>query len=512
MEMAQAHLRLGSKVTVIEGSKVLGKDDPEMSEIVLDVLRGEGLEIIEGSNAKEVRGKAGAIEVGYLELSAPYYPDWPPESHRRVFSNAATEASDDVIAAQVIEGFMTKAWRRSVTSEEVDKKLGLYRKLSETLDNSQDAVLEVLATILSSPQFLYVSHPLAQEQAETNAKGEELAANQGQLIANRLALFLWASLPDDQLNALASEGALTNEEIVVEQIERMLADPRSERFAKHFVHQWLGMELLENFHADKKSFPWFDHLLKESMKAEPVEYFLEVLRKNESIVDFMHSDYAVLNERLAAHYGITGVRGNEFRRVSLAEESQRGGILTQAGVLAMNSDGKDSHPLKRGIWMLENLLNDPPPPPPPAVPEIDLADPEIAKMSPKERIEDHRNKPACQSCHAKIDPWGIAFENFDATGTWRTEIAGKPVDANSLLFNNQELNGIVGLKHFLLKERQDQFVNAFVHKLLTYALGRPLSFGDRAAVDEIASKVRSEGDGLVDLIKLIVLSELFQNQ
>ena len=175
----------------------------------------------------------------------------------------------------------------------------------------------------------------------------------------------------------------------------------------------------------------------------------------------------------------------------------------------MNSAGTNSHPLKRGIWMLESILNDPPPPPPPAVPEIDLADPRIAQMTLKERIEDHRNHPACMSCHAKIDPWGIAFENYDAMGRWRDRINGKPVDATSRLFNNEPLNGMDGLKRFLLKNRQDQFVRAMTHKMTVYALGRPLTFADRAGVEEITARVRQQGDGLGTLISMVATSKLF---
>ena len=216
--------------------------------------------------------------------------------------------------------------------------------------------------------------------------------------------------------------------------------------------------------------------------------------------------------RLARHYGLNDIYGNHIRRVNVGPQHRRGGLLTQAGLLAMNSDGKDSHPLKRGIWMLKSLLNDPPPPPPPAVPEIDLADPEIAKLTLKQRIEDHRNHAACLSCHAKIDPWGIAFENFDAVGSWRTQIQGKPVDASSLLFNGQKLDGMDGLKRFLLENRQDQFVRAMVHKMTTYALGRPLTFGDRSSVDQITADLRKQGDGLATMITLIVTSELFRSK
>jgi len=252
------------------------------------------------------------------------------------------------------------------------------------------------------------------------------------------------------------------------------------------------------------------------MAQEPVAFFHEVLQHDHSALEFLHANFTMTNERLAKHYGFRGVTGEQFRRVELPaeqiSEQGRGGLLTQAGLLAMNSDGVDSHPLKRGIWMLERLLNDPPPPPPPAVPEIDLADPEIAKLTLKQRIENHRDDPACMSCHAKIDPWGIAFENFDAVGRFRTKVQGKPVDSVSVLFNKQELDGADGLKRFLLEHRQDQFVRALVYKLTTFALGRPLTFGDRAAIDEITARTRKQGDGLATMITSIATSELFQSQ
>ena len=292
----------------------------------------------------------------------------------------------------------------------------------------------------------------------------------------------------------------------------MLRDARSRRFSEHFVRQWLGMQLLDFLRVDRKAHPYFDPSLKEAMQEEPVAFFHEVLQEDSSVLDFLHADYTMANERLARHYGLKNVFGNHFRRVKLDSQHRRGGLLTQAGLLAMNSDGADSHPLKRGIWMLERLLNDPPPPPPPAVPEIDLADPEIAKLTLKQRIANHRNQAACMSCHAKIDPWGIAFENFDAVGGWRTQIKGKPVDATSLLFNKQKLEGMHGLKRFLLENRQDQFARAIVHKATTYALGRPLTFGDRASIDQITAELRQQGDGLATMVTLIATSDLFQSK
>ena len=320
-------------------------------------------------------------------------------------------------------------------------------------------------------------------------------------------MFLWSSIPDAELLRVANAGQLSQPKILSQQVKRLASDPRSRRLSDHFVQQWLDMQLLDFLNSKR-----LPDALKEAMQREPKALFHEILNTDASVLDFIHADYTMANERLAAHYGVRNVRGNDFRRVSLNEVPHRGGLLTQAGLLAMNSAGEDSHPLKRGVWLLESLLNDPPPPPPPAVPEIDLADPEIAKLTLKEQIEDHRNHAACMSCHAKIDPWGIAFENYGALGQWRDQVKGKPVDAASMLFNDQKLDGMPGLKRFLLENRQDQFVRAMVHKLATYALGRPLTFADRASIDAITADVRQRGDGLATMIEVLVTSDLFQSK
>jgi hypothetical protein len=255
-----------------------------------------------------------------------------------------------------------------------------------------------------------------------------------------------------------------------------------------------------------------DSSLRDAMLEEPVAFFEEVLRQNHSVMDFIHSDYAMVNQRLAAHDQIPKVYGPHFRKVPITAEMNRGGILASAAIMTMNSDGKDSHPLKRGVWMLKRVLDDPPPPPPPNVPEVDLTDPEILKMTLKERIANHRSKPACLSCHSKIDPWGIAFENYDALGVYRTHVKNKPVDATSELFNHQTLAGMDGLKQYLLTDRQDQLARAMTQKLTAYALGRPLTFGDRADVDGLTAQLRRRNDGLGDLVQLIVSSNIFNSK
>lgn len=440
------------------------------------------------------------VQFDHVEITAPFHEQWPPKTHLAIFFESENREDEEAYAREVLERFMERAWGRPVAKEEVERFVKLFAEYRPQFETLEEAMSEVLATVLAHPEFLY----LTQRDAE-KAKGAPARINDFEL-ARRLAVFLWSSIPDDDLLGLAKRGKLREPKVLAGQVERMLDDPRGKRFSLHFVRQWLGLDGMESVDHVK------DDLLKTAMQEEPVAFFEEVLERNRSVMDFIHSDYAVINARLAHHYKIPDVHGVRFRKVPIEDKHNRGGLLTGAAVLAMNSDGKDSHPLKRGVWMLERILRDPPPPPPPNVPEVDLADPEIAKMTLKERIADHRNDPACHSCHARIDPWGIAFENYDAMGAFRTSVKGKPVDATSELFNKQPLNGMNGLKQYLLEERQEQLARAITHKMTAYALGRHLTFADHADVQELTKRFRSKGDRLRDLVHVLVQSRIFHSQ
>ena len=483
--------------------------------------------------------ESSAVLIDYVEIVAPVYDQWPPASHRAIFTdwksdrkskgdkgtkgtkvvkslNKATDSnqaealdmSEEVHAEKIISAFMTKAWRGSPAKADLDRKLKLFKQIRPVSQDFQEAVVEVLATVLTSPQFLYVLPGHATGTTSDAVENDPLSQVE---LATRLALFLWCSLPDQELLDLAGASRLNNDDVLQRQIDRMLADPRSTRFNKQFVTQWLKMQPLEFLSPTQGDDP-LDEALLESMKHEPIALFADMLKRNANISELIDSDYLVVNERLAAHYGIPEVLGNYFRRVSLPVAVNRGGLLTQAGLLAMNSDGKDSHPVKRGVWLLTNLLNDPPPPAPAAVPEIDLSDPEIAKLTLKQRIEDHRNHAACMPCHQKIDPWGIAFENYDAQGRWRDEIDEKVVDASSMLPGNVDLDGINGLKKYLVEERQDQFFRATAEKMAAFALGRQLGFGDRAEITAVTRQVRESGGGLRSLVICLAKSDLFRTK
>ncbi len=470
------------------------------------------------------------VQIDYIEISAPFYEQWPPKSHTDIFFASNNKNNEQLYGREVLNRFLRRVWRRPVTKPEVEQFMALFAKYRPGFPTFEGAMVEVMATALATPEFLYLTQresPAEAATAPTKAVSTKAASTKAPPVkstptkaaptkssskisdlefASRLSIFLWSSIPDDELLTLAERGKLREPTVLSAQVKRMLADPRARRFTQNFVDQWLGLDRINSVNH------LTDESLKEAMLEEPKAYFDEVLRNNRSVMDFIHSDYALVNERLAAHYRIPKVYGPEFRKVPITLQTNRGGILASAATMTMNSDGKDSNPLKRGVWLMKRILDDPPPPPPPNVPTVDLTNPEILKMTVKERIADHRNKPACISCHAKIDPWGIAFENYDSLGAYRTSIENKPVDATSELFNKQTLAGVDGLKRYLLMDRQDQFSRAMVHKLTAYALGRPLTFADRADVDSLTARFRKQDDKLGDLISLIISSDLFNSK
>lgn len=461
--------------------------------------RDEFLHIQNISNAP---GGEDALQVliDHIEITAPFYEHWPPKTHTAIFFESDHKSDEQAYGREVLNRFLRRVWRRPVTSQEIDQFMALFASCRGDFTTFEDAMVEVLATALATPEFLYLTQKDGAEETNPSTRISDLE------LATRLSVFLWSSIPDDELLSLAEQNRLREPEILSAQVIRMLADPRSRRFSQQFVEQWLGLDRMNSVNHVT------DNTLRRSMLEEPIAFFDDVLNHNDSIMNFIHSDYAFVDERLAAHYGIPGVYGPMFRKVLIGPQVHRGGLLTAAVIMTMNSDGKDSHPLKRGVWMMKRILDDPPPPPPPNVPQVDLTDPEILKMTLKERIVNHRSNPACLSCHSKIDPWGIAFENYDALGAFRSQINNSPVDATSELFKHQRLAGIEGLKRYILSDRQDQFARAMVHKVMAYALGRPLTFGDRAEIDDLTGQLRRSDDRLGDLIRLIVSSNLFNSK
>ena len=355
------------------------------------------------------------VFIDSVRIEAGVYETWPPESRTRVL------VSDDI--REVLEGFMERAYRRPGTKGEIDRMVKLHTTLRRGGMKPEDATIETLAAVLAAPGFLLLSEPSAEARRRPLNDWE---------LASRLSYFLWSTMPDERLFALAERKKLGNPETLRTEIDRMLADEKAEAFSENFASQWLDLDAIYNVAINPEFFPDFKDATKDVMVAETVAFFTRLVEEDRSAAELIDSKDAMLNAKLAKHYGIPGISGQELRLVSLPAGSQRGGILTHGSILTLNSSGDDTHPIKRGVWVLERLLGDPPPPPPPAVPMLAEESPDGDRKSLKEKLEAHRQEAACMGCHKKIDPWGVAFENYDGVGRWRDTSGGaEPILAAS---------------------------------------------------------------------------------
>ena len=367
---------------------------------------------------------------------------------------------------------------------------------------------ETLAMVLIQPDFLFLLEPAGDEKRTL----DEFE------LASRLSYFIWSTMPDQRLMELASAGALR--ENLTREVERMLADARAQRFVQQFTDQWLKLNMVDNVAVNRDRYPAFDDRLKQHMCAETHNLFAELLHKNRSATELLNSEFTMLNEPLAKHYGINGVVGRSFRRVLLSPDSHRGGLLSHASILLSNSTGADSHPVRRAVWIRDRLLNDPPAPPPPNVPSLEEADPRFHELSVREQLEIHRTVESCNQCHRSLDPWGLALENYDAVGKWRTEIPNatadgvhaQQVNATVVLPGGREVPGANGLRDYLVHERKREFARSLVSRLLTYALGRSLELTDESTVDQVLYQFAEDNYRLKGLVHKVVSSEPFQTK
>lgn len=461
------------------------------------------------------------LVVERVEFVAPDYEVWPPEYHRGIlFKGAETPEDEAGYARQVVERFMTRAYRRPVSAGEVEGIMGFYAKVRPLYPTFVQTMRQTLSMVLVSPSFLYLVEPA---KVGDGAKGRVRELS-GYEVASRLSYFLWSTMPDEELFELAESGALLEGDVLNEQVERMLVDAKSDRFVKQFTDQWLDLGALDRVAVNPQFYPDFKDRVKGAMRGESESFFREILREDLSAMHFIDSDFAMLNERLAKHYGIEGVAGNAFRRVGLTVADRRGGLLTQGSMLVGNSTGEDSHVINRAVWILKRMLDDPPAPPPANVPALDSETPGFDKLSLKDQLKAHREDEACVSCHLKIDPWGIPLEHYDAAGLYREEAlrltasqrgrartrpSKAPVDAVDVMPDGQKVEGVEGLKGYLLSERKDDVSRAIVVKLLAYSLGRSLEFTDEDVVGELAGGFKEGGYRLDRLIESIVGSRLF---
>jgi mono/diheme cytochrome c family protein len=463
------------------------------------------------NSAQEIDGESQPplLNIESIEFESPFYETWPPKTHTDIlFANDGLD--EKTYAREVLGRFATRAFRTPLAAAELDQLVNYWTQARENTDSLEASLRETLSVVLSSPRFLGL--PAA------GAGGAKAKLTDHEL-ASRLSYFLWSTMPDEQLLQLAGDGTLHEPAELSAQVRRMIQHRRASSFIEQFTEQWLELDRLKRVVVHTDSYPGFDDQLAAAMRLETIHFFGEVLRGDMSIFQFLNSDFTCVNDVLAAHYGISGVTGPTFRKVKLDANLHRGGILTHAGILTGLSDGKDGHPIKRGVWVLRNLLDDPPPPPPPNVPELNRETPELKNLTIPQALEVHRNSAACMGCHRKIDPWGIAFEEYDAVGNWQRDGRGaalrekrteQPIDSETELPGGVKISGLVDLRDELARSKADEFRRAMIRKLMAYALGRRLSPGDAATADALVPALRAREDRLAALIELIVASEPFQ--
>ena len=531
---------------------------------------------VEGNVAAYV---GSGIAVDWLEVEGPLLDEWPPVGHRRLFGDlplvslppvqgpkgkakaaanppadihrpkrppqnayvirahgkpfienveavpqdfeysTVLSAAPEADARRLLTGFLPRAFRRPVAAEEVGRYVTLAQTRLAAGDLFEVAMRTAYQAALCSPDFLFLK--------ESPGKLDPWA------MASRLSYFLWSSTPDDELIALAAAGRLHQPEVLRQQVERMLKDPKAERFITDFTDQWLDLSDIDLTTPERKLYPEFRLILRDAMRDETPAFFRELLVHDLSAVNVVHSDFAMLNQRLAAHYGISGVEGSALRRVALPTDSVRGGFLTQAAVLKVTANGSVTSPVKRGAWVMRKIVGQPPDPPPGDVPAIE---PDVRGTTTiRQMLAEHRANAACAACHAKIDPPGFALENFDVIGGWQTRYRslneegqpvdpsttysgrrvgytwGPPVDAAGRTADGRAFADVAEFKKLLLADRRAIARNV-VGQLVTYATGAPIGFADRADVERVLDKTESNQYGIRSLIHEIVQSPLFQTK
>jgi len=443
--------------------------------------------------------------VDWVEWEGPLL-DPGPTPAQRDFLPAGTGPEQ---AREILARFATRAFRRPARPGEVDRLVSLVEREQKSGEPFAAALKTGLLAVLCSKDFFYMVEGAADRDGGRINLWE---------LASRLSYFLWSTLPDAPLLEAARQGSLGRPEVLRSQVQRMLHDPRIERFAAGFPRQWLRLGKVGMFPPDKKLYPDYDEHLQKSMVEETTATFREVLLKNLSLREFLDSDWTMLNARLAEHYGVSGVDGDDFRRVSLAPESHRGGLLTQASILSLTSDGTRHRPVHRGVWVMESILGRSPPPPPANVPPIEPTPAKSPKATLRMKLDAHKSDPNCAACHRKIDPLGFAFDAFDAIGRWRTvevvrDGAGDnpKVDPRGELPDGRTFADAGEFKKLLLAD-VDKFNAAFIEKLATYALRRGMMVDDRPALSELARRSKAGDYRLGAIVEALALSELFQKR
>jgi len=491
-------------------------------DLTIPMAAGESIRVFPFETVKQYgkippSGAEPGLVVHGVEVDGPIHSVWPPVHTTRLMGNRDGSQATPTEAKTILRKFAPRAFRRPVAEEELAPFFDLLQSRFDR-DYGFEASLRVaLKAILCSPDFLYLSAP------------------PGKLndfdLASRLSYFLWSSTPDDTLAELAARGELGRPDVLRQQVERMLGDPKTEALTRNFTGQWLSLRHLQATTPDKNLYPDFDDLLEVSMPRETHLFFDEILKHDRSALEFLHSDWSMLNHRLAMLYGIPGVEGNAFRKVMLPAGSHRGGVITQAAILKVTANGTNTSPVVRGAWVLSRILGTPPPRPPKDVPAIE---PDVrGAVTIRQQLAKHKEIETCAACHAKIDPPGNALENFDVIGGWRETYRtsragprkmiptgrgrttwmhfGAKVEAADELEGGRAFADVDGFKQLLL-DNPDQFVRGLAEKLMVYATGHELEFADRPEIERIVAEAAPKQYGFRGLIHSIVQSQTFRNK
>jgi len=449
-------------------------------------------------------GIFSTVLLDWIEWEGPLETE--AERSRRNGLVPAENATPEEVAEH-LQRFAERAWRRQVKKEELADYLQAYRSEREAGEKLSDAYRLAMQGVLTSRHFIYLveGEPAVRERLNDSE------------LASRLSYFLWSSMPDDGLFAAAKDGKLNGEGLKYE-VDRMLSDNKTDRFINDFTRQWLQLHRLGMFPPDKKLYPTYDAWLETSMRAEPIEFFREVFSKNLSIKSFIDSDWTMANARLCDFYGLPEPKSQGFQRVSLKPDDHRGGLLTMGAVLGLTSDGTRHRPVHRGVWVSEAIFNKTPPPPPANVDPIEPIPPTGTKITIRQRIEAHAKNASCAACHRNIDPLGLAFDQYDAVGQWRTRelvptgVGDNPVvDASGVLPDGRSFKDSVQFKQLLGADR-DQVARAFIEHLCTYALRRVMTVDDQEDLKLIANEAKKHDYKVKDIIRAVALSDLIRKR
>ena len=512
---------LGKDRRTVEAVRV--QDETVVYHYWLDVAEGDNLvhvalapatptanagakpeEIAANVSGDQRYGSERGLHVDSLVVKGPVTlpTDQIPPAQRRILGNspAIGDAGRLDAARAVVTRFAGRAFRRTPTPDEVERILRIFQLADDRGESFERSIQVALTTVLASSRFLFLAEP-DESLADRPLTEFELAG--------RLSYFLWSSMPDEALFDQARAGTLRRN--LRAEVVRLVNNPKADAFVANFAGQWLQLRKLGGVTPDSDLFPGFDDTLRDSMRAETERYFAGILRENRSVLELLDSDYTYLNDRLAEHYGITGVAGPKFRKVSLADR-RRGGVLTQASVLTLTSNPNRTSPVKRGQWVLQQILGTPPPPPPPDVAKLDESPQAGQSASLRERMEIHRTDPKCASCHSQMDALGFSLENFDAVGRWRTLDGVFPVEPAGELPGGRKFADIQELKTLLGSSASKKFAKTLIENMLTYALGRGLEPSDFRTVEAIRRRLAADDYQAHEILFGIVESPAFQNR